>query len=140
MPTKLTVKPIRRKPAPRRPPRKASSRKAVPRSRRPSALSRASAPASAPSAIAQLPQIEATALRANLSQVVSRVGFGHERIAISRNGQVNLVMLSREDFEHFVRLEAYLDGTEALKALEDFERSGDKSIPSSEVLKRLGIK
>jgi len=119
MTTKIAVrKPARRSPA-RRPVRPA---------------------AKALSAVARLPKIEATQLRANLSRVVSRVGHGHERIAVSRNGTVDVVMVPLEDFERFVWLEDHLDGTEAMKALEEFKRSGEKPVPSADVLKSLGIK
>lgn len=84
--------------------------------------------------------IEATQLRANLSRALSRVGHGHERVAVSRNGAVDVVMMPREDFERLSWLEDYLDGIDGIRALEEFNRSGEKSIPSAEVLKRLGIK
>ena len=136
MATQLVVKrPIRRTPLTRRALRKPARRGGV----APKLQGKRHA-VSEGSAVAGLPQIDATELRANLSRVVSRVGHGHERIAVVRNGSVDVVMVPREDFERFVWLEDYLDGIEGLKALAAFKRSGKKSIPSSEVLELLGIK
>jgi len=47
--------------------------------------------------------------RAELSDVVGRVTYGGERVALTRNGKVAAVLISKEDLETLERLEMAAD-------------------------------
>lgn len=47
--------------------------------------------------------------RAELSEVVGRVAYGSERIALTKNGKVAAVLISKEDLETLERLEMAAD-------------------------------
>jgi prevent-host-death family protein len=63
-------------------------------------------------------------LRADLASVMGRAGFGHERIAVTRNGKVAAVMIGADDLELLERLEdaADLAAYNAAKAADDGAR------------------
>jgi prevent-host-death family protein len=63
-------------------------------------------------------------LRADLASVMGRAGFGHERIAVTRNGKVAAVMIGTDDLELLERLEnmADLKAYRAAKAADDGTR------------------
>jgi prevent-host-death family protein len=44
-------------------------------------------------------------LRANISEVIGRTMYGHQRIGITRNGKLSAVVISVEDFELLEELE-----------------------------------
>ena len=71
-----------------------------------------------------------------LSQL-NRVRTGHESIAVTRKGQPVAVLIPIDEYQRLRQLEDLADGLEAQRALEDFEKSGEKAIPSSEVLRML---
>ncbi len=48
-------------------------------------------------------------LRSELSDIVSRVAFGHERVAITRNGKLAAVVIGPEDLELLEGLEMAAD-------------------------------
>ncbi|ANC31885.1 type II toxin-antitoxin system prevent-host-death family antitoxin [Isoptericola dokdonensis] len=54
-------------------------------------------------------QITTRALRDGLSDVVSRVAFGHERVGITRNGKLTAVLVDVDDFATLERLEDAAD-------------------------------
>ncbi|WP_188672484.1 type II toxin-antitoxin system Phd/YefM family antitoxin [Subtercola lobariae] len=49
--------------------------------------------------------ISARELRADLSAIVGRVSFGHERIGVTRNGKLAAVVIGVDDLELLERLE-----------------------------------
>ncbi len=59
-------------------------------------------------------------LRAEFSDVVGRVAYGHERVALTRNGRVAAVLISKEDLDTLERLELAADVKAYRKA-----RAGD---------------
>jgi prevent-host-death family protein len=66
------------------------------------------------------------ALRDDLSEVVSRVSFGHERVGITRHGKLAAVLIGVEDLELLEELENARDLAEyrAAKADDDGSRVG----------------
>ena len=49
--------------------------------------------------------VSARELRTELSSIVGRVAFGHERIGLTRNGKLTAVVISVEDLELLEQLE-----------------------------------
>jgi prevent-host-death family protein len=90
-------------------------------------------------AIGSLAHVDASKAREQLSELLGRVAFGHEHIAVDKHGKPKAVMVPLDDYEHFRWLEDYLDGMEGLRALAEYKKSGKKSVSSDEVLKELGI-
>ncbi len=60
-------------------------------------------------------------LRENLAEVVGRVGYGAERVGVTRHGKLAAVLISAEDLELLERLEAARDAEEfaAAKVADD---------------------
>jgi len=54
-------------------------------------------------------RISSREFRAELSDVVGRVAYGGERVALTRNGKVAAVLISKEDLETLERLEMAAD-------------------------------
>ncbi len=50
-------------------------------------------------------RVSSRELRADLLDVVGRVAYGHERVALTRNGKVAAVLISKQDLETLERLE-----------------------------------
>ncbi|KQO64942.1 type II toxin-antitoxin system Phd/YefM family antitoxin [Curtobacterium sp. Leaf261] len=73
-------------------------------------------------------------LRADLASVMGRAGFGHERIAVTRNGKVAAVVIGTEDLELLERLEnaADLAAYNAGKAADDGSRISLADLRSEE--------
>lgn len=59
--------------------------------------------------------------RATLSDVIGRVAYGGERVAVTRNGKVAAVLISKQDLENLERLEMEAD----LQAYRDTRASDD---------------
>lgn len=57
-------------------------------------------------------RISSREFRAELSDVVGRVAYGGERVALTRNGKVAAVLISKEDLETLERLEMAADVTD----------------------------
>lgn len=74
--------------------------------------------------------------RNSLTDLVSRVAYGGERIAIARRNRVLAVLVSAEDAELLERLEDQEDIKAALKTL----KKGEKGIPWARAKKMLGLK
>ncbi len=62
--------------------------------------------------------------RATLSDVVGRVAYGGERVAVTRNGKVAAVLISKQDLETLERLEMDADvrAYREARAADDGER------------------
>ena len=71
-------------------------------------------------------------LRAYLSDVVGRVAYGHERVALKRNGKVAAVLISKQDLDTLERLEMAVDvhAYRDAKAKDDGRREGGVAHPS----------
>ncbi len=91
-------------------------------------------------AAASLVHVDASTAREQMSELLGRVSFGHEHIAVDKHGKPKAVMVPLDDYEHYRLLEDYLDGLEGMQALADYKKSGEKFVSSDEVLKKLGIK
>jgi prevent-host-death family protein len=74
--------------------------------------------------------------RANLTDLVSEVHYGGERVVIARRDKPLAVLVSVEDAEALERIENGIDVREARKAM----RKGQKPIPWEKAKKELGIK
>ena len=81
-----------------------------------------------------------TELRKRVADVVSRVAYGKERVAIAKHGRRVAVIIPAEDADYLEQLEDELDAREAGEALEEFHRSGEKAIPWKDVKKQLACK
>ena len=62
--------------------------------------------------------------RATLSDVIGRVSYGGERVAVTRNGKVAAVLISKQDLETLERLEmeSDLQAYREARAADDGER------------------
>ena len=89
--------------------------------------------------MASLIQVDASQARKGLPELMNRVGYGHEHIAVARHGKVKVVMVDPEEYERYRAMEDLLDGLEAQKALEEFEKSGEKPIPYSQIREELRL-
>ena len=78
--------------------------------------------------------------RKNLTDIVSRVAYGGERITIGRRGKDLAVLVSVEDAERLEELEDLEDVAQAKRVLADMKRSGEKPIPWTQVKKELAAK
>lgn len=85
-----------------------------------------------------LVHVDASAARDRMSELIGRVSYGHEHIAVDKHGKPRAVLIPLGDYEHYRKLEDYMDGLEGVQALEDFEKAGRASVSSDEVLRKLG--
>ena len=83
--------------------------------------------------------IGVTEARDRLSDLLSRVRYGGERIALGRHGKVQAVLVSVDDAELLERMEDELDIAEAREVLERVRSGKERAIPLSEVKDRLGL-
>jgi prevent-host-death family protein len=75
-------------------------------------------------------------LRKELSTVLGRVAYGHERVIVKRSGKDFAALIPVEDLELLEKLEDEMDLKEALRRLAD---GGDKAIPIEQARKELGL-
>ncbi|HXH36412.1 MAG TPA: type II toxin-antitoxin system prevent-host-death family antitoxin [Plantibacter sp.] len=66
-------------------------------------------------------------LREGLSEVFGRVGYGHERVGVTRHGKLAAVVISVEDLELLESLEAARDARE-LRAAKRADDGGRVSL------------
>jgi prevent-host-death family protein len=69
--------------------------------------------------------VSARELRADLSSIVGRVSFGHERIGVTRNGKLAAVVIGIDDLELLEQLEVANDlaAYTAARAADDGSRA-----------------
>ncbi len=72
--------------------------------------------------------VTAKDLKEHSSDVLGRVQYGKERIAITKNGKEVAVVVSLEDARLLDELEDILDGHDALAAIAEAEREGTISL------------
>jgi prevent-host-death family protein len=82
--------------------------------------------------------VTAKQLKEHSSQVLGRVQFGKERIAVTKNGKEVAAVVSVEDARLLERLEDLLDINDALLAIEEAERDGAMSL--DELREHLGLR
>ena len=80
--------------------------------------------------------VTAKHLKEHSSDVLGRVQYGRERIAVTKNGKEVAAVVSIEDARLLDELEDVLDAHDALEALDEAERDGTISL--TEFRKRLG--
>lgn len=68
-------------------------------------------------------EISASEARGQISEVISRVAFGGERLVISRNGNVRVAIVPISDLDRLKEL----DRVQATKAVADLRSSSAKS-------------
>jgi len=101
---------------------------------------RAPPPAATGGALAGLVHVDASTAREQMSELLGRVSFGREHIAVDKHGKPKAVLVPLADYEHYRKLEDSLDGLEGMQALADYKESGEQSLSSDDVLRKLGIK
>ena len=67
-----------------------------------------------------MPSVTAKELKEHASDVLSRVQYGRERVAVTRHGKEVAAVVSIEDARLLDQLEDVLDAEDALAALEDY--------------------
>ena len=69
-------------------------------------------------------RVSSREFRAQFADVVGRVAYGRERVALTRNGKVTAVLISKEDLETLERLEmaADVEAYRTAKAADDGTR------------------
>ena len=77
--------------------------------------------------------------REHLSELGNRVAFGGERVVVERRGKHLFALVSMEDMQLLEELEDRHWAEEGKKAVEEFERSGEKSIPLESLKRDLGL-
>jgi prevent-host-death family protein len=80
--------------------------------------------------------VTARELKEHSSDVLGRVQYGKERIAVTKNGKEVAVVVSLEDARLLEKLEDVLDAHDALAAMKEAERDGTISL--AELRARLG--
>ena len=81
--------------------------------------------------------VTAKQLKDSPAEVLGRVQYGHERVAITRHGKEVAAVVSIEDARLLDRLEDMLDLHDALAAIEEAEREGTISL--NELREKLGL-
>ena len=81
--------------------------------------------------------VTAKELKEHSTDVLSRVQYGNERIAVTRHGKEVAAVVSIEDVRLLERLENALDVHDALAAIEEAEREGTISL--DELREELGL-
>ncbi len=84
-----------------------------------------------------------TTLKASKTRIppdaFNRVAYQRERVRIERRGGKPVFLVSQEDLELLEILEDRYWAEEGRKALEEFKRSGRKSVPWDKIKERLGL-
>jgi prevent-host-death family protein len=80
-----------------------------------------------------------TRARRTLSDVVSHVAFGGDRVVLSRNGRDLAVIVSMDLYRMLELEEDRLDVAEMRRAKREAAARGDKPVPYEEARERLGL-
>ena len=83
-----------------------------------------------------MPRFAMAEARKNLTEIVGRVAYGGEHIAIGRRNKDLAVLVSVEEAALLEEIEDRMDVAEARRALAD----KSKRIPLSEILRKYGVK
>lgn len=79
-------------------------------------------------------------LRARIEDVLGRAVRDKERVVIRSGNKRVAALVPIEDLKFLEDVEDRLDAEDFRKAKEEFERSGEKSVPLDRVLAEFGIK
>lgn len=85
-----------------------------------------------------VPSISASDARASFNDVLSRVGYGKERLTITRNGKPAAVLVSVEDLALLEQLEDAYWGELAGERIRASRASGEKRVSWRELKSELG--
>ena len=77
--------------------------------------------------------------REAFSEVLNRSAFGKERIVFTRRGKGIAALIPLEDLALVEAAEDRIDAADARRALREWKKSGEPSIPIEEVKRRLGL-
>lgn len=79
--------------------------------------------------MAQPTEIPASEVRGQISEVISRVAFGGERVVISRNGKAQAAVIPIADLDRLKQLDEQRDGRRrrAAQALADIQAASAKN-------------
>ena len=84
-----------------------------------------------------------TSLKASKTRIppdaFNRVAYQRERVRIERRGGRPVFLVSEGDIELLESLEDRYWAKEGRKALEEFRRSGQKSVPWEKIKEKLGL-
>ena len=80
--------------------------------------------------------VTASNLKINHRDVLGRVQYSHERIAVTYHGKEIAAMVPMEDVRLLERLEEALDALDAIESIHEANREGTVSLP--ELRKQLG--
>ena len=81
--------------------------------------------------------VTAKELKEHVADVLGRVQYGHERVAVTRHGKEVAAVVSIEDARLLEQLEDVLDAHDALASIEEAERLG--TIGLDELRRKLGL-
>jgi len=84
-------------------------------------------------------RIPVTRARRTLSDVVSHVAFGGERVVLSRNGRDLAAIVPMDLYRRMEQEEDRLDVAEMHRAAREAAARGEKPVPYEEARKRLGL-
>lgn len=87
--------------------------------------------------MSEIERIPAEKARKEFSRIVDEAGYSNTTRIITKNGHDRAVIMSPEEYRHFVALEDYLDGMVAEQAYADYLAHGGESW--EEVKKQLGM-
>ncbi len=73
------------------------------------------------------------------AEILNRAAEDKERVVLTRAGKPVAALVPIEDLEWLESIEDQIDAEEYRAAKEEFERSGGKTIPLDEVVRKLGI-
>ncbi len=72
-------------------------------------------------------KIQVSEIRDNLAEFLNRTAYGNERLVIERRGKAVAALVSMDDMELLLKLEAEVDLADARKALAEAEEEGTVS-------------
>jgi prevent-host-death family protein len=78
--------------------------------------------------------------QAQFDDLLKRTAKHKERVVLTRRGKPVAALMTIEDLNLLEAIEDQLDAEEFQRAKEEFERSGEPSIPLEQVIWELGIK
>ena len=84
-------------------------------------------------------KVSTAAARARFPDVVNRVSYAKERVALTRYGHTLAAIVPAEDLVLLEAMEDRIDADDAREALSEMKAKGEKPIPLAKVKKRLGL-
>ena len=78
----------------------------------------------------------ASAARSSFSDMLNRAAYGKERVVVTRRGKALAAIVPLEDMEKLAALEDEIDARTIAKRLASWRRSGRKSTPLTDVIRK----